>query len=529
MKKLPCLSIILIASSINAYQTFGQSDKIPSFRVLPYLLSPSSNGIHVNWFTENNEEGLLKIYGFDQKDTIKFESDPMEVEALMYSALEESEKAQFPDMFINKNFKHSIAVKGLHPDTKYKYMVLQNGKRYEAQFKTAPLQNSEKPIRFVAFADAETSPEGRKVYRKWEPGAQAPGSTGRPAVQEKYFVTEHEGYQQNLKIIKERNPDFLLISGDLVQGGGYQRAWDEFFFHNAGKFDNPLSYFPLIPAIGNWENFGARNGGYEPQAIAASRAKYAAYFDAPFNNNPNYKNFYYRIDYGPVTILTLDSSNGLPDSTDQDTNININISTYPGNDLPDINPGSDQWNWAIEQLRDAHKHGQLIFVQFHHVPYASGGHILPLTTKGSSGQAGIPMRAYTPEFKKYGVIAVFCGHNESFEHSVVEGIHFYDVGVAGDGLGYAQSKTDNRFENPHRQWVAHYDAEEHWEGKKLISGGKHYGHLEVNVTPLQKGNYEINFTPVHIFPVTNKKGQVIDFERRIYNDEMKFSVTGKVE
>lgn len=517
-----CALFLLISTSSK-----GQNNENLGFRVYPYLLCPTPDGITVTWFTENETGGQLAIYPTDRQDTLKFNSEPMEIKALAYSELEESERKQFPDMFVNKNFKHQVVVTGLQPNTSYKYKVFQNGESYAAGFKTAPLPDTRQPIRFIVYADSETDPQGRSLYRNWKTGPQAKESTGRPEEQKKYLVTEQEGYSENIKIIKKRNPDFLLISGDIVQGGGYQRAWDEFFFHNAGKFDNPLSFFPVIPAIGNWENYGARNGGYEPWAVAASRAKYASYFDAPSNNNPDYQNFYYRIDYGPVTILTLDSSNGLPDSTDQDTNININASTYPADDLPDINKGSDQWNWTIQQLKNAHRDGQIIFVQFHHIPYSSGGHILPLTARGSSGQAGVPMRAYTAEFKKYNVIAVFCGHNESFEHSLVEGIHFYDTGVSGDGFGYPQSKEDDRFINPYSRWTAHYDARELWKGKQLIDGGKHYGHLEVNIIPLGNNKYEIKFFPVYSFPVTDKEGKVVDFERRVYDDKVSFGIVRK--
>jgi hypothetical protein len=198
----------------------------------------------------------------------------------------------------------------------------------------------------------------------------------------------------------------MLLAGDIVQGGGYQRAWDEFFFHTAGKWGDLMGRVPLIAALGNWECFGARNGGYDPEAIHASRRKFLAYFDGPANANPDHQNAYHRIDYGPVTVITLDSSNGLPDNTDADTNRNIDAALYPGRDLPDINPGSDQWRWCDAQLRDARKTGQIVLVQFHHIPYSSGGHSLPLTAPGSSGQAGLPMRAYTPMFAKYGALPI---------------------------------------------------------------------------------------------------------------------------
>jgi len=425
-------------------------------------------------------------------------------------------------MFTNNNIKHSLRIDGLEADKLYHYIVEQGEAIFQGHFHTAPEIGTRTLVRFIAFADSETDPAGRRIFRKWATGTQHPESTGRPDSVQHYLLTETEGFKQNLKAIRESAPDFLLLSGDIVQGGGYQRAWDEFFFHTSGKFDTVLHTLPLIPAIGNWENFGARNGGYEPEAIAASRGKYKAYFDAPPNNNPDYQNFYYRIDYGSVTILTLDSSNGLPDSTDGDTNINIHVSTYPGNDLPDISKGSDQWNWTVEQLKDARDKGQIIFVQFHHIPYSSGGHSLPLTAYKSTGQAGIPMRIYQPEFKRYGVVAVFCGHNESLEHSEVDGIHYWDAGIAGDGLGYSIDDIDPRRENPYREFVAHRNAPELWKGRQLIDGGKHYGYLEVEVTP-QKQGYEITMTPYYIFPLTDQEGKVIGTEKRKYDHVIKVS------
>lgn len=44
----------------------------------------------------------------------------------------------------------------------------------------------------------------------------------------------------------------VIMPGDLVQGGGYQPGWDEFFRHNAGEWGSVLSYRPILPALGNW-------------------------------------------------------------------------------------------------------------------------------------------------------------------------------------------------------------------------------------------------------------------------------------
>ena len=124
------------------------------------------------------------------------------------------------------------------------------------------------------------------------------------------------------------------------------------------------------------------------------------------------------------------------------------------------------------------------------------------------------------------------GYDEMLERSLIEGaetlpdgttrpheIHYYDVGIGSDGLrGPATG-----FDNPHRKFLAHDDAPEVWSGKQLVSGGKHYGHLEVNVGPDAERRWQADLVPVQIFPVTNSAGEVIDWERRIYNDRVTIS------
>lgn len=483
------------------------------FRVLPYLVQPSSRGVRVTWFTHDGTPGRLVLQA-DGGWEREYRSRPELRRELEYSALEESQRSVFPDMHPGPNWKHSIVVSNLPVDRVVRYRVEQGRSTFAAEFRTAPSRRLERPVRLIAFADSETDPEGRVTRRNWAVGRQHPDSTGRPSGLTTYLVTETEGFRANLRVIGERRPDLLLLAGDIVQGGGYQRAWDEFFFHTAGPWDQTISRVPLVPAIGNWECFGARNGGYEPAAVYASRQKYRAYFDAAPNDVRAHRNVYHRVDWGPVSILTLDSSNGLPDNTDADTNRNIDAAKYPGRDLADINPGSPQYRWVEAQLADARARGQIVFVQFHHIPYTSGGHSLPLTAEGSSGQAGLPMRVYQPMFRRYGVVAVMCGHNESFEISEVDGILYVDAGVAGDGLGFPMDDVDPRRANPWRKWVAHLDEPERWDGRRLVSGGKHYGHLEIDILPLSGGRARILFTPVHVFPVTDSGGDVTGFERR---------------
>ena len=52
----------------------------------------------------------------------------------------------------------------------------------------------------------------------------------------------------------------------------------------------------------------------------------------------------------------------------------------------------------------------------------------------------------------------------------------------------------------------------------LVDGGKHYGHLEVNVKPLRQGRWEALLEPIYVFPIMSTDGSLQRFERRVYDD-----------
>lgn len=549
-----------------------------SFRVNPYLQQPSSDGMYFTWFTEEETSGELTITGPGLDEPLSFTTDPTFEPLLTYTTAEQNQEIdgleQGSWLLGDENYKHTVDVSGLAPDTTYNYSVTVGDSVFEASFETAPTAEDWDQIRFVALSDSETEPRGRVRRRDWQQGALQDESLDRPALEGSlwadtlgvsgsrlnYPLTENVGYANNLEIINSRDPDFMMMPGDLVQGGGYQPGWDEFFRHNAGEFDSGLSEYPLLPALGNWENFGALNGGYGTDDDGRfgprfGREKFHVYFDAPENGTPEHQDNYYRIDYGPITILTLDSSNGEPDDSRDnyggegqppqvsgqeftepgtDTQQNFTRDQYEeegGTDLADFNPDSPQWNWVIEQLEDAREQGQIIFAQFHHVPYSSGTHGLPMNHVDSSGQGGTPMRQYHPLFEEYGVAAVFSGHSEMFERSFVDedgdgvGVHYYDVGVAGDGMRGERTDDEGNLLNYNQfsQWTADQSEPELWEEvdgvRQIVEGGKHYGHLEVNLERLDDGA-EISFTPVYSFPILDANYEVVDTERRVYGDEI---------
>jgi len=123
---------------------------------------------------------------------------------------------------------------------------------------------------------------------------------------------------------------------------------------------------------------------------------------------------------------------------------------------------------------------------------------------------------------------VFNGHDENYEHSVVRGIevqpndeqvehavHFFTVGIGGDGL----RGPDAGATNPQGVFLAHDDAPEIYDDNGvLLEGGKHYGHLEVNVGQDVDGLWQARIEPVYVFPVASADGSIENFERRVYDD-----------
>lgn len=51
-----------------------------------------------------------------------------------------------------------------------------------------------------------------------------------------------------------------------------------------------------------------------------------------------------------------------------------------------------------------------------------------------------------------------------------------------------------------------------------MAGGKHYGHMEVNVKEEEPGLWTCTLEPVYVFVSTNAQGQAQQFERRVYAD-----------
>ncbi|WP_368001426.1 metallophosphoesterase family protein [Micrococcus luteus] len=580
------------------------------FRVLPYLMEPTATSMDLVWFSERDVPGTVVVSGpglgnnhrggrTRPADTRV--STPELQPLLVYTEKELAQSikglAQGSWLLGPASYKHRVSLTGLKAGKEYRYTVTQGGQRHTAAFRTADDGANWSDLRLIAFSDTETEPYGRIENREWELSMVTPyteGSLPRPGEGSvwhqtfgsttrygqftlKYPLTQDVALRENIRHIDAAAPDLILVAGDLGQGGGYQPGWDEFFRHFAGEHSDIASRVPLITSLGNWETFAALNDGYGTAAdrspVVRSRNKYHAYFErtgaGTDRENPRFRGSYYRTDHGPLTILTLDSTNGVPDESvgagllsgapfsgddrnftaatmPTDTQGSFTQAEYeaafptvfPGStpadaDLPVLNPGHEQWAWTERQLADARAAGRIVIVEFHHAAYSVGVHGTPPNHEFPDDQSGVAMRVYTPLFEKYGVAVVISGHDEMFQRSWVDedgdgvGFHSYDVGVAADGLRGEQYAKDAsgqwkpvRF-NTHMEWTANTHEPETWADvdgvRHLVDGGMHYGHLQIDLK--RRGREaEMTLTPMYVFPILDDEYRLVRTERRAYDD-----------
>jgi hypothetical protein len=286
------------------------------FRVLPYLQNPAPEAITIVWFSNANSPGSL-TYAKNNTPAITRVSTPVLAAALAYSAWESETflggQAPAPP------YRHQIRLTGLETGATYNYSVEQGASRFSASFKTAPA--ADQSIRFIVYADSETEPESTGKPVLWsDPAGQNPGRV--------YLLDQTLGYANNLAVINARHPDFIVLAGDLVESGGEQRDWDEFWRHqtHADGAQSLAGRTPLLAAPGNHEYYeGPELDGYNQPGSERAINKFRAYFDFPKNgsSDPEQEGRYYRLDYGPVTLIALDVANDSPHRSDRDTNFHL--------------------------------------------------------------------------------------------------------------------------------------------------------------------------------------------------------------
>lgn len=199
--------------------------------------------------------------------------------------------------------------------------------------------------------------------------------------------------------IAAERPEFVLHTGDLVADGRNLASWVPEFFRPAGKL---MRNVPMFACLGNHEG----NSRY-----------YFDFLSLPMGER------YYSFDVLDMHFIALDS-------------------------CIDFDRGSEQYKWLISDLEE-HKDARWKFVFLHHPPYTSGNH-------GSVDENGVPKekgirtgRRLMPQLAaKYGITAVFSGHDHAYERSERDGT-FYIVTGGGGAPNYG---NPNARHNPYSKF-----------------------------------------------------------------------------
>ncbi|MCD6596502.1 MAG: metallophosphoesterase family protein, partial [Bacteroidales bacterium] len=249
----------------------------------------------------------------------------------------------------NPGLIHKITLLGLEPDQTYSYRVVcGNISSPVANLKTKPDKNI--PFSFIVYGDNRTR------------------------------VKMHEKISRQ---IANESSAFVINVGDVVSRGEVQNQWiDEYFL--------PIRHYskttPSYISIGNHEY-----GGYWKQRKVPPFEKYVSHPTGTVGSTE----YYFSFDYGNAHFIILDPNEG-----------------EAGDDGSIISPDSQQYNWFIEDLKEAQKKSEWIFVVMHEPPYSecwSGGYY--------DGEA--PLRKYiVPIIEANNVSIVFAGHTHDYERGL---------------------------------------------------------------------------------------------------------------
>jgi len=189
----------------------------------------------------------------------------------------------------------------------------------------------------------------------------------------------------------EREPAFILISGDLVNDGSDKAEWETFF--EAGK--EVLDRLPLYPAMGNHDN----------------TELFKELFDLPQNGPDGKEEAFYSFDYGDVHFTVLDSN------------------AMGAADPADV-------AWLKEDLAGTEKTYRI--VMFHHPPYTAAD--IPK----DETRAQTIREVFVPILEEYNVGLVLSGHQHVYmrTHPIRNGE------IREDGIVYLVSASGGKQYTP---------------------------------------------------------------------------------
>jgi hypothetical protein len=322
----------------------------------PYLSTPATDGISLLW--ETDRPARAKVFWGRE---------------LPYSdSLEITPAARI----------HKARLTGLKPDFAYFYNVrsiaadkttIESG---NLTFRTA--SGAGEPLSFAVVGDTEARP----------------------------FVNDRLA-----KLIWEERPDFLVLVGDLTDGGQKNHRWQwthEYFL----GMNQLTSRIPVVPAPGNGEG---------------DRVWYDHYHHLPDDSKP-----YYAYRYGDAEFFMLDTNMGHRERSDK-------AFRQKQRDWLDSALATSEARWKI--------------AGHHHPTYSSDENDYGDTMKEQSANGDLNVRNdFVDIYEKHSVDVVFFGHLHSYErtHGIKDGIVNHRQGVVYVQTGGGGGNHENA--SPTRNW-----------------------------------------------------------------------------
>jgi tartrate-resistant acid phosphatase type 5 len=371
-----------------------------------------------------DDEELAEIAGPDRSGTIGASSEPfgdavVEVERDGQLVRAEASESNY------------TWVRGLEPDTEYRYRVLVDGKpwadgerwdwsfergtlvragrRYDNRFRTFPATEEQAPLVFVAIGDF-----GVGLFERGADGARQ--------------LRLARALEQT---IDSRDARLVLTTGDNVYIGpegtpaGTGNEDDDWYASFYQPYRYVLNRVPFFPTVGNHDAGDTENSDDREQ-LADN-----LFLDLRFRRGVQSgrasldPGLFYRLQFGSlVELICIDSSF----ANELDVEHYFDDPSHAEWIRDALGSGQDRPRWRIPFS--------------HHPPFCAGPeHGL---TKGMVDRL-------VPLFEDGGVRLVLSGHEHNFQHSVVNGIHYVVTGAGGKlraepPTGFGAAGT--------RQWAA---------------------------------------------------------------------------
>jgi 3',5'-cyclic AMP phosphodiesterase CpdA len=184
---------------------------------------------------------------------------------------------------------------------------------------------------------------------------------------------------------------------------------------------------------GNWEG---ENGWHSPRERSWARQARKAHFPNPGANTypqgGSRDEDYYGFTWGDVLFLVLNVTG----YTTADHAIHSNVG-----EKDDWTLGEDQKAWLHDQLAGSNARWKLLFI--HHTAGGNAGDELNSRYgRGGGKAAGTGEQALIHGWmRRFGVQALFYGHDHVFTDTIVDGVHYICVGSAGAPWKFTTQET----------------------------------------------------------------------------------------